>query len=862
MGIVRIITFVLLPIFLSAQDWPRFELYQLKQGIDSGQFVTTGVDSNLDFNSVLRFRFQDSTLLIGADTVITDATIVPILLATIDAGLGIEVNQVNGQIFIESLSIEDSIYNGSDSIIPKGTPLYASDTQGNYWDVAPARADDPTKMPVVAIAGDEIGIGEVGLGLIKGHIKQVNTTGLADGSQVYVGATGGYTSTKPTDEGVIIQRLGTVIKGDVEKGSGIINLGDEGLWNDYTSLSEFRDTVLAIRADFPAGGGDVTTAQLADTALAIRGDIPSQISDSLLNYVTINTTQTITGEKTFNTDVEINGKLDLLTDALSVFIGTNAGRIEDGVNRRNIGIGNNALYTSDEGNNNIAIGYNSNYKLIDAANNIGIGNASLYSNESGSRNIGIGRNSLYVNEAESNVAVGYESFYWNETGSNNVAYGMRAGNNTNSEGQNKNTNNSVFIGYNTKALSTADTNEIVIGYEAKGLGTNTAVIGNTSITKLNSNKYTFNVDQDTTGKDGQVLTFNSSSGEIELDSVIATGIIVNSITFNNSGTGDVSGTTFDGSAAKTISYNTIGSPGIDGTNATGTWGIDITGKSNKSDSFLVVSSSDTSFMPVLFSNTYSSYTTPAVTQNLQLNPSLSDFKILNTNVLLENSLQSGFLMSYKQNDNTSIVYSDGSVYGISEYYMDDSLIMNIAGLSDDLYIFNPNGNGNIYIGTTTDSIPLTAISITDDREVGINRPTPSYTLDVNGDSRISTLNSGKTIPVYHTSGVLGVNGSDIRIKENIEKFENILNKVKQMNVVRFQYKSSGINDFGFIAQELMQPLPELVFQNETDGFYGVHYEKLGVIAIKAIQEQQIIIESQDKRIRQLEEMVKQLIEKN
>ena len=251
MGIVRIIAFVLLPIFLSAQDWPRFELYQLKQGIDSGQFVTTGVDSNLDFNSVLRFRFQDSTLLIGSDTVITDATIVPILLATIDAGLGIEVNQVNGQIFIESLSIEDSIYNGSGSIIPKGTPLYAADTQGNYWDVAPARADDPSKMPVVVIAGEEIGIGEVGLGLIKGHIKQVNTTGLADGSQVYVDATGGYTSTKPTDEGVIIQRLGTVIKGDVEQGSGIINLGDEGFWNDYTSLSEFRDTVLAIRADIP-----------------------------------------------------------------------------------------------------------------------------------------------------------------------------------------------------------------------------------------------------------------------------------------------------------------------------------------------------------------------------------------------------------------------------------------------------------------------------------------------------------------------------------------------------------------------------------------------------------------------------------
>ena len=32
----------------------------------------------------------------------------------------------------------------------------------------------------------------------------------------------------------------------------------------------------------------------------------------------------------------------------------------------------------------------------------------------------------------------------------------------------------------------------------------------------------------------------------------------NAITFNNSGTGDASGTTFDGVTVKTISYNTIG----------------------------------------------------------------------------------------------------------------------------------------------------------------------------------------------------------------------------------------------------------------------------------------------------------------
>jgi hypothetical protein len=172
----------LIPITISCQNYPRFELYQLKQGTDSGQFIVTGLDSNLAFNNILRFRSADSTLLIGTDTVITDQSIIPILLRTIDAGLGIDVNQVDNQIFIESLSIEDSIYNGTGTLIAKGTPLYAVGVQGNYWSVAPADASDPSKMPVVVIAGEDIADGATGLGLIKGHIKQVNTTGLADGA--------------------------------------------------------------------------------------------------------------------------------------------------------------------------------------------------------------------------------------------------------------------------------------------------------------------------------------------------------------------------------------------------------------------------------------------------------------------------------------------------------------------------------------------------------------------------------------------------------------------------------------------------------------------------------------------------------
>lgn len=53
----------------------------------------------------------------------------------------------------------------------------------------------------------------------------------------------------------------------------------------------------------------------------------------------------------------------------------------------------------------------------------------------------------------------------------------------------------------------------------------------------------------------------------------------NSITFNNGGAGGASGSTFNGSGALTVSYNTVGAPSTTGANASGSWGISITGSS-------------------------------------------------------------------------------------------------------------------------------------------------------------------------------------------------------------------------------------------------------------------------------------------
>jgi hypothetical protein len=59
--------------------------------------------------------------------------------------------------------------------------------------------------------------------------------------------------------------------------------------------------------------------------------------------------------------------------------------------------------------------------------------------------------------------------------------------------------------------------------------------------------------------------------------------VANSVTFTNTG-GAVAGTTFNGSVARTIDYSTVGAPKADGTGASGTWGINISGSASSATS--------------------------------------------------------------------------------------------------------------------------------------------------------------------------------------------------------------------------------------------------------------------------------------
>ena len=85
--------------------------------------------------------------------------------------------------------------------------------------------------------------------------------------------------------------------------------------------------------------------------------------------------------------------------------------------------------------------------------------------------------------------------------------------------------------------------------------------------------------------------------------------------------------------------------------------------------------------------------------------------------------------------------------------------------------------------------------------------------------------------------------SDLRLKKNIVSMPSVLPAIKMLRPVYYHFNNQEDwedKTLGFIAQEVEKVLPELVsYQNKTK---ALSYGEFGIIAIKAIQEQQEMID--------------------
>jgi hypothetical protein len=99
--------------------------------------------------------------------------------------------------------------------------------------------------------------------------------------------------------------------------------------------------------------------------------------------------------------------------------------------------------------------------------------------------------------------------------------------------------------------------------------------------------------------------------------------------------------------------------------------------------------------------------------------------------------------------------------------------------------------------------------------------------------------------------------SDSRVKENVLVIDNAIQRIKSISGVTFTRNDREDKDqrhAGVIAQEVLKVLPEVVTQ-DSEGMYSVAYGNMAGLFIEAIKEQQTQIEDQGLEIRRLKSLI-------
>jgi hypothetical protein len=109
--------------------------------------------------------------------------------------------------------------------------------------------------------------------------------------------------------------------------------------------------------------------------------------------------------------------------------------------------------------------------------------------------------------------------------------------------------------------------------------------------------------------------------------------------------------------------------------------------------------------------------------------------------------------------------------------------------------------------------------------------------------------------------------SDRRFKTNIQSIGTVVPAILKLTPKSYEFIDNNPNhekSIGFIAQEVEAIFPELVSKNtdkKGDEYLTLNYDGFSVLAIKAIQEQQQIIDSLKEQLEKMEQRLKDLEKK-
>lgn len=296
----------------------------------------------------------------------------------------------------------------------------------------------------------------------------------------------------------------------------LLNDGSGGLSWGALDLSPYvrKDGTTALTADWNVGAFVITSKNITSTSTATGLGIDALKNNSGAYNTAVGVSalrQNSGGDNTAVGELALGANTGNSNVALGLFA------LQNNTGSYNVGAGIYAL-ASNIGGYNVCLGYNAGFSN-DGTDNIGIGSNAM-NTATGSNNVGIGSHALYDASGNSNSALGFKAGYYKVDGNHNAPVA-----------------NNLYLGANCRSLVSGGSNEIIIGESAYGAGSNTARIGNTSITEV----------QTSGGYISQRIV-NADSDTDEIDSVVFAGgygmVIAASTTDGTSAIWKLEGTTF------------------------------------------------------------------------------------------------------------------------------------------------------------------------------------------------------------------------------------------------------------------------------------------------------------------------------
>ena len=192
-----------------------------------------------------------------------------------------------------------------------------------------------------------------------------------------------------------------------------------------------------------------------------------------------------------------------------------------------------------------------------------------------------------------------------------------------------------------------------------------------------------------------------------------------------------------------------------------------------------------------------------------------------------------------------------------------SLVSNIAGVNNTAVGWNSMGNNTSGANNTGCGYLALALNST-----GSNNTAIGYNAQVPNETANNQVRIGDTNITYAGIQVGWTTTSDRRLKSEIKKSDLGLGFIKKLNPVSYirLNDSAKKTEYGFIAQEAEETLKGLGVTNtgmiskDDKGMYSIRYNDLFAPMVRALQEQQEVIEDVKAKNRQMEEVNSQMKE--